>query len=232
MPISRVVAMRSFILAFSGMTWLVGPSLAAVVPPDLPAGSQYKVIFVTADSTTALSTDIGYYNSFVAAEAPSIDGASWMAVVTTPYVATLPDASTEPIYNTQGQLVADNVMDLWNGNLHNAISYDQYGERPGKYEVWTGCEWPYPQYTYPLGVYSTYGSTNISPNMGCANFANNQWLDYENYDVSSNPLEMLFPLYGISSPITVVPEPSALVLLGIGAISLLAFARRRRSRTT
>jgi len=54
------------------------------------------------------------------------------------------------------------------------------------------------------------------------------WIDYGGIDSNEN----LYPIYTLSSPITVpAPEPSTLLLLGIGAASLLAYAWRRRTRT-
>jgi streptogramin lyase len=52
--------------------------------------------------------------------------------------------------------------------------------------------------------------------------------DFARYDFSSNTLSTFSTGYSFASGVVLVPEPSTLVLLGIGAISLLAYAWRRR----
>ena len=54
---------------------------ADIILPNLPPGSQYQLMFVTAGSRYATSTDIEDYNAFVTAEAqqnPSLPaGITW-----------------------------------------------------------------------------------------------------------------------------------------------------------
>ena len=45
----------------------------SLIPPTgLAPGSHYRLAFVTSGTTNALSTDIGYYDSFVSAEANAL----------------------------------------------------------------------------------------------------------------------------------------------------------------
>ena len=87
--------------------------MADIIPPiGLAPGSEYQLIFVTADTTTATSTDITTYNSFVTTEAglnPSLPSATWDAVVSTATVNAnvnapnvMVDGSYLPVFNTQG----------------------------------------------------------------------------------------------------------------------------------
>ena len=61
---------RSLVAVALVATMFAGTAVAQVVlPTGLPPGSQYEIAFVTSDGTTATSTDINDYNSFVTAEA-------------------------------------------------------------------------------------------------------------------------------------------------------------------
>ncbi len=88
-------------------TMLSRTAMADVIPPDLPAGSQYLIMFVTADSTQATSSDIETYDNFVQTEAslsPTLPNATWSAVATTPSFPAdqASTTTTIPVYDTQG----------------------------------------------------------------------------------------------------------------------------------
>ncbi len=103
--------MRKLIAAFLGAAFAVISAtqlMAAVVPPiGLAPGSQYQLIFVTADAITPGSSNIADYNAFVTAEAalnPSLPPATWDVVGSTASVDANVNAPSEgvPVYNTQG----------------------------------------------------------------------------------------------------------------------------------
>ena len=118
---------------------------ADVIPPaGLAPGSQYQLVFVTAGTRDASSSNIADYNTFVTTEAalsPTLPtGVAWNAIATTSTVnavANAPSLPGIPVYNTHGDLVASGASGLYAGTLTNAINYDQYGTLfPAS--VWTG----------------------------------------------------------------------------------------------
>ncbi len=130
-----------------------------VVPADLNNGDPYRLIFVTEGGVSATSTDIGFYNGAVTSQADQSASlaalaTNWSAVVSTPtghardYTSTIPgsDGVGIPIYNLQGERIANNYADLWDGYLlgdHSTIEsggvrYNQFGIDPGLELVWTG----------------------------------------------------------------------------------------------
>ena len=103
----------TFAVVLGCASFLLHPTQLAVrCYPDLPPGSQYQLVFVTSDATTAESTNIADYNSFVrqeAAQNSSLPAATWNVVASTATVNAVNNAltySSIPIYNTHGQLVA------------------------------------------------------------------------------------------------------------------------------
>ena len=203
-----------------------------IAPTGLAPGSQYQVLFVTEDGTNASSTDINVYNAFVRSEAamsaslPS--GVTWNAMVSTDAVSALSNAPTYaniPIYNTQGQLLFDQVppdstyafeYPYFSTQDDNGF-YNQFGGLAVANDgVWTGT-----------GDVAGYALGDETPFYGLIALEPNLWLTYTvlgNTDV--------LPLYALSTPITVgTPEPSSLVLMALGATGLFLPVRRRREPT-
>ena len=218
------------------------PATAAVIPPiGLGPGSQYQLIFVTADTRRADSTDISSYNTFVTGEAalnPALpQGVTWNAVASSlagPTEALLNAPSgvfvgNIPVYNTMGLEVSDGsgygVYGPLSGTgapLLNPVEFDQFGNPSAaggpNNLVWTGSLDNGRGDTYLMGA-SEAMTGNPYVDIG--------WLKSGN----QRNMDELYPLYALSSPITLpVPEPSTIALGGLGALGLLAVARRARVR--
>jgi hypothetical protein len=232
----------SLFTAFGLAAIHAAPLVAAVMPPvGLAPGSQYQLIFVTADTRRADSADIGSYNSFVTAEAglnPSLpQGVTWNAVassLTGPTEAILNAPSgvfvgNIPVYNTMGREVSDGsgygIYGPLSGTgapLLNPVGFDQFGSLStagGLFNlVWTGSLDNGRGDTYLLGA--SEGMTGNPFEVGTG------WLKTGN----QRNRDEVYPLYALSSPITVpVPEPSSLILLAIGALCMAGMARMRRA---
>ena len=187
------------------------------VPPNLPAGSQYQLVFVTAGQTTGSYTLEDGYNSFVTGQAAPLTailpaGTTWDAVTSTlgdgiAAGVNAPTYANIPIYNTGGQLVAANGYGFWSNTHQNAIDFDQYGQAIGYY-VWTGTDWngqPMPG--------ATLGTT--VPECGWSGDTDGTWTAYWAYFSSSDG----FSFYGLSSVITVPPFSIAWTSTGGGSWS-------------
>ena len=104
-----------------------------VVPTGLAPGDQYRLVFVTDGTRDATSTNINDYNNFVtnqvtgSALANALSGAglttTWKAIGSTASVAardntgTNPSSTGVPIYLINGNKVANNNADLWDGSI-------------------------------------------------------------------------------------------------------------------
>lgn len=201
----------SAVLGFILIAIAVIPVRAAVILPNLPAGSQYQLVFVTADGRNASSSNIADYNSFVTQEAAlnsSLPATTWHAIASTPTVNAINNASTSasiPIYNTHGQLVANGTSDFWYPVHTNLIDYDQYGFMNSQY-VWTG--------TNPNGTAnSPLGMTNAI--LGFSTDATASHWTFFSQGGTSGAEEF----YALSAPIT-APEPSGLFGLAIAAVAI------------
>lgn len=112
---------------------------ANMVPAGLNPGDEFYVIF--ASSTTLVSTfpAIASYNAHAntAADLSGVKGTddpsiTWSALMahsdgTTQTTSLFAANTSAPIYNLNGDVVADNVADMFDGTLDNAIGYDQSG---------------------------------------------------------------------------------------------------------
>jgi len=233
-------------------TILGGAAMAdAILPTGLAPGSQYQILFVTTNGTTATSSNIADYNSFVTQEAnhnltlQSL-GATWTAVASTATINANQASNTTniPIYDTQGNLLEPNFPSLFTDTSFLGPEYDQQGNcpwTPGAWQgetVWTGS-WldgtaqgfymggmGYPGYGYNVQV--GYDGRQVQGGIPCwiCERSGAGWGETE-------PTTYTNPLYAISSPITVpVPEPGTLTLLVSELLGLAGavYLRRRRAK--
>jgi hypothetical protein len=215
---------------------------ADFVPPNLPPGSQYQLIFVTRDTRDAGSTDIADYNAFVTAQAllsPSLPTTQWHAVGSTRDVDAITNAPSGlgvAVYDTQGGVVVPSSASLYGLGATNRVPFDQFGQSvEGGHPVWTGSRPSGIASSFPLGGFLGYSSIGrnttpfLSPDLVLS------WLVSMADDGNAGNLTpTLLPLYALSDPITVaVPEPGTWALACISL--LLSVASRplfRRARKT
>jgi hypothetical protein len=231
-PVSSIIAHRcvgriALILGVVSLA-LPGRSMAAVILPNLPPGSQYQLLFVTADGRDATSSNLSVYDSFVSQEAalnPLLPATTWHAIASNTTTDALQHDVTYasiPLYNTHGQLVAHGTSDFWFPSHLAPITYDQYGILESNAEPWTG--------TNPNGTASNpFGNSSDGVRYAfAASYQSADWITSPNsgYNIYSGPF------YGISAPITVggVPEPSSVVLAVLGFLGFVAWGWRRRHR--
>ena len=245
------VSCRRFLLLAIALVLHGSATAAAVVtvPAGLGPGNQYRIVFVTSLGTDALSSNIGDYNAFVtglANASPQLAalGTTWTAIASTETVDAIDNTSTPvsetgiPLYRLDGQRVADDNFDLWNGGypLHS-ISITETGaaaplsmqtngvERPW---VWTGTSTDGTKAPFAfLGV--TTGPNADHPVAGVAYdnefFNPNEWIA-----LASSASSDQHSLYAISGVLT-VPEPSMALLGALGVLTLSAQACRRSARS-
>ncbi len=200
------------------------------IPPDLPIGAQYRLVFVTTDSTAATSTNINTYNTFATTEADLIPalaalGATWTVIGSTPTVGALTNIGTDAgalVYDLEGNEVAASTSAMFTGvnpELLHDIDFTQNGVATGSTEVWTGTNSTGTATATPLGnpltaTKSTFGNP-LGTDVG--------WITHGTLVNSSS-----LPIYVISSELTVpAPEPTSTSLMGLGALWLAARLRRR-----
>jgi hypothetical protein len=176
-----------------------------LLPTDLKPGQTFQIAFLTSGTTTALSTNISYYNNFVADAAAAagldmINGQSvtWNAIFSTAAIdAKYNAAQTSPVYNLNMQLVTATPGGLWNtipSILKNPISVTEQGDVLSFGYVWTGSD--------ILGRYSSGPSAGRDqPLVGIGEFVSvfPNWLSSAYF-----PATNVFHLYALSSPITVL----------------------------
>jgi hypothetical protein len=207
---------------------LAGP---ITVPAGLAAGDQYRLVFVTSTSTNVLSTNIGDYNAFVSGVANSDPvlaslATTWTAIASTVTESAIDNTKTNPavagvpIYNLGGQLLATSNADFWDGTIANPVLYDEHGvaSLPGYTEAWTGTGTT----GIPDGPEDPLGTT--LPAWGDATLANGGWIYAGQGQYVDTELHTMFAISGV---LTVVPEPSTLLLAAMAAMALWACRGKR-----
>ena len=111
------------------------------IPPGLMPGDQYRLVFITKDTTTALSTNIADYDAFVTSQANQSAmlaslPTSWRVIGSTAAVSAKVHTSTDDspagetgvaIYRLDGALIASSYDDLWDGTIQNPLYVAQDG---------------------------------------------------------------------------------------------------------
>jgi hypothetical protein len=206
-----------------------------ILPTDLNPGDKYQIIFVTEGTIDATSPDISVYNAFVTSEAGKsgdLPSADWYAVASTTSIDAKNNAvayADVPIYNTQGERIANGLADLWDGAILNAIQYDQYGTTLGDTFVWTGSnangtrKYLYGSSSGPLGSPAPDDPTDPHVVFGSSTQSDSKWLKngtfVDFYETHS--------LYALSGVVYIAPEPGTLMLLCTSILAFVFYNRRR-----
>ena len=143
-----------------------------VEPVGLVAGQPYQLIFITADTIAATSTDINTYNTFVQQEAamdPSLpQGVTWSAVISTLTVNADVNAPaySVPLYWTSGYQDSYGTTAANFGGSESLTYWtdDQlYPSPPRKEEYGTPGGWGEAALMYLMVRYDQYGSFWTAP---------------------------------------------------------------------
>jgi hypothetical protein len=200
-------------------------------PKGLKPGDQFRIVIVTDGFTSAQSSDITTYDSFVSSDIANAGGVTfngrpvtgWLAIGSTQTVNAIDHIGKTgtPVYLVDGTEVAANTKSsgLWSGSIMNPI-HETIEAIPYFSDVWTG--------TNSGGDRSRPLGDARSSTTGSASFIGASWID----DGSNQP-SAEFPLFGISGVLTVpqsVPEPSSMLLILTGMVAFPAYVQTRRLR--
>ncbi|BCU12040.1 PEP-CTERM sorting domain-containing protein [Microcystis aeruginosa] len=215
-----------------------------VVPPGLNPGDQYRLVFVTDGTRNATSTNINDYNNFVTSQVTgsalatqlttagfNLGTITWKAIGSTSATSAKVNTGTNgsqpdvPIYLIDGNKVANNNADLWDGSIQTNINRTQIDTSKNA-GVWTGTNGGG---SAQSGLY--LGSSD-GVAIGSSTNINSAWMYTATFPYTSQ-----YTLYGMSSVLTVptptpavsVPEPSSLLgLITLGGLMLGGAVRKAR----
>ena len=195
-------------LSFSHATIITTPS-------GLLPGDSYRLVFVTSTTRDAQSTLISDYNTFVQTAANSVPalqalGTSWTALGSTASVDARDNTLSNPnvltgerIFTLADTLVANDYADLWDGAILAPIDTTELGTTGGRF-VWTGSN--------GFGVKDPFGfylGSLTGVELGESTQTNGRWVATGRGPDNTIPQA----LYAISGVLTIVPEPSSVILL-------------------
>jgi hypothetical protein len=234
-----IVALVVLTLGLGGNNRANAAGITINTPAGLVPGDTFRIAFVTDSTTTATSTNIADYNAFVIADATAEAGGgsvtyngtalTFSAIASTPSESAFTNIGQTgaPVYLTNGTEVAASdtasAGGLWSGTsrIPQNLSTDLSGFPAVNSQVWTGTN-------SDGSIFFEYGlgSSPFGSAYGLSNSDSSNWAVY-GYAANSS----LFPLYGISQSLTVVPEPASIVLClsAAGCAAVCAYVRRRRA---
>lgn len=203
-------------------------------PTGLNPGDQFRIAFVSGDTTTAQNGDIAYYNNLISSELLSSvvtyggSAVTGKAIVSSQTVNARDNiglsAGTTPVFLVNGNRVVtdDNLLFFQFGiGLEHAINV-QLDNDTVNAGIWTGSD----SFGFAVGNPGRYvGASTVR--RGNSSDPGSFWISSGD-SLSSN----FFNIYGLTDVLTVpteqsVPEPGSLALAG-AALGGLAFMKRRR----
>ncbi|MFM8300315.1 MAG: PEP-CTERM sorting domain-containing protein [Microcystis aeruginosa] len=226
------VALATLVTASAAQAALV------VVPPGLNPGDQYRLVFVTSGTRNATSSNINDYNTFVTNQVTgsalatqlttagfNLGTITWKAIGSTSATSAKVNTGTDgsqpdvPIYLINGNKVANNNADLWDGSILTTIELTPAETAPPNFRVFSGTN---SDGTSAGAANALGGSDSFAINVGRNDYFNSSWI-FAATRRNDDPL----PFYGMSSVLTVptpavtVPEPSSpLGLITLGGLML------------
>jgi len=236
----RVLSVLSLFAIASVAAGAASAGVIIHTPAGLHQGDHFRIAFVTSGTIDATSSAISTYDKFVTDQADHATYAGqviqWQAIASTPTVTANDHIGVthDRIFLVDGTKVASDDSKIFGGfslyppgifipHLDHSINLDIHETRIED-NVWTGtglnAEFDRLDPRFSLG-----GTSNFSVH-GLSSSHNPSWL------IAFNPY--LIPrttsehVYGISSDLVVVPEPSSAMVFGLGALAALAYCIKRK----
>jgi len=224
--------MLRFIQVSCVLVCLVGTAASAapnVAPAGLGPGDPYRLAFVTSATRDMTSSNIGDYDAFVTGVANTNAtlaalGTSWQVIGSTASIDARDHTNTNPnlgpgvpIYNLNGQLLAANNADLWDGVLSALLNFDENGDVASEDELFMATG------THDDGTIAfEFGATGLGGAMPGAGEATltDFWINAGNGGDNTSTAAF----YAISSTLF-IPEPAT---ASIALLATFAVATRRR----
>jgi len=191
-------------------------------PMGLSPGDHFRFAFATFSETTATSSNLSDYDTFVTNQASGFtyngEAISWSAIASTTAESAINHLglTSDPVFLADGTEVTTSTTatGLWSGSLLHPINEDLSGVGVSEI-VFTGTNPDGSKSFWPLG------SPQVS--IGLSIDSDASWIF--NGAIFSDANE--FPLYGISAdlivPQSVVPEPPSLWMAGTAISAGLAY---------
>ena len=197
-------------------------------PTGLNPGDQFRIVFLTfpASATLPTSSNLSTYDNIVSSDATGYtyggNSPIWKAIVSNSTTDArdhigLLSTSLNPLYTVDGTKVS--TGNLWNGTLLSPINRFIDGGITNAI-VYTGTKADGTK-SNPVGPVGTDWV-----NVGFAANTDSTWTAY----TQSSPAAYR-QLYGISDVLTVpaaVPEPSTVMLVGLGGLAALGYSFKRK----
>ncbi len=219
-----------FVICVQATNW----AAAEIITRPSGAGNYYYLAFVTSTSRLPNSDDIDVYNQWVTDQAkavPQLAGLrngnlDWYVIGSTDAVdardnieqtaGQVPIGVSAPVYDLNGNRIADDLADLWDGSIQNKIQVTEL-DTTNSSNVYTGTDTDGTEHDgYALG--------DVAVERGSANFANSWWIKAGTDFSPSTPRSF----YAISG---VMPEPGTLSLaVSMALVSAGGAWYRRRKR--
>lgn len=204
-------------------------------PSGLSGGDRFRIIYVTQQTTTAIRSDIEYYNAFVQTNAhnATFQGrvVNWKAIGSTGTVSARDNVGSFgldiPIFLVDGTRIADNLTNvfgggngLWAGSILNAPNRGIDGSIVADGLVWTGST---SQGLAAANSWLGRGRTSVVT-YGSSGQKSSEWSQAYMGDAVAGSLKKM---YGLSEILTVIPEPSAVFLFSFGSYCFAGLRHRR-----
>ena len=193
---------------------------AGLIPPGLNPGDEFFIIFAGSDTLDGAQTSATYtsYAASVKQNDPDTDAVTgWVTLFghddsTLVTLSAFGGNTSQPVYNTNGDLVAPNAAGLFSDSLSSPIGFDESGNAYSG-SVWTGFNFT----GTPTGIGDDSLGGNDSLNDGClagsSTQTDTQWAASvlaggAGCAGASLPLYVLSPLFAVPAPVVSITPGS------------------------